>query len=79
MRIGMAYRYWCGECTSRTPWLSNARAQQAQIDHYAEKHPGIPPGGHVEVHRGDPQGGLGCLVFIGITVALLIVAASCHR
>ncbi|MEV5259325.1 MULTISPECIES: hypothetical protein [Streptomyces] len=75
----MAYRYWCGECTAKTSWLDESRAEQQQIDHYTRKHPGIPPGGHVEVHRGNPQGGLGCLPFLGITIVLLVIAASCRR
>jgi hypothetical protein len=75
----VAYRYWCGECSFKTPWLSESQGEQRQIEHYAKQHPGIPPGGHVEVNRRNPDGGLGCLQLIVVTVVLLVLAASCHR
>ncbi|MDH6579162.1 hypothetical protein [Kitasatospora sp. MAP5-34] len=75
----MGYRYWCGECSFKTPWLSEAQGGQQQIEHYARKHPGIPPGGHVEVTRRNPNGGHGCLQLAALVLLLLILAASCHR
>lgn len=78
MRNHMAYRYWCGECGAKTPWLSESQAEQQHIDHYARRHPEIDPGGHVEVNRKNPNG-LGCLQAVGIVILLLILAASCRR
>ncbi|MGX4735395.1 hypothetical protein [Kitasatospora griseola] len=75
----MAYRYWCGECSYRTPWLSESVGEEQQTDHYARKHPGIPPGGHVEVNRGNPDGGSGCLRIVAIALLLLVLAAACRR
>jgi hypothetical protein len=75
----MAYRYWCGECGYRTPWLSESQGEELQIEHYIRRHPGVPPGGTVEVNRRNPDGGHGCLVLLGIVLLLLLVAASCHR
>ncbi|MFF9345795.1 hypothetical protein [Streptomyces sp. NPDC014734] len=75
----MAYRYWCGECGFKTPWLSESEGEQRQLDHYAQRHPGIPPGGHVEANRKNPEGGIGCVHVIGIIVLLLIIAAACSR
>ncbi|GAA2752713.1 hypothetical protein [Kitasatospora cinereorecta] len=75
----MAHRYWCGECSHRTPWLTEFAAAQRQIEHYAAEHPGIPPGGHVEVDRGGPDRGFGCLHLLGIAILLLVLAAACRR
>lgn len=75
----MAYRCWCGECAFRTPWLSESQAETRQIQHYAERHPGLEPGGHVEVSRRSPNGGTGCLRVVGILVLLLILAAACRQ
>ncbi|MFE3323439.1 hypothetical protein [Streptomyces sp. NPDC059176] len=75
----MAYRYWCGECGAKTPWISESQVEQEQMDHYARRHPGIQPGGHVEVNRRNPKGGLGCLGIIAIVVLLLILSASYRR
>lgn len=75
----MAYRYWCGECGFKTPWLSESQVEKQQFEHYVKKHPGIDPGGHVEVNRTNPNGGLGCLQAVGIVVLLLILAASCRQ
>ncbi|GAA2228353.1 hypothetical protein [Kitasatospora sp. NPDC001175] len=75
----MAYRYWCGECSFKTPWLTESQGEQQQIEHYAKRHPGVPPGGHVEVDRRNPVGGRGCLQMVAIALLLLILAASCRR
>ncbi|MEV6208272.1 hypothetical protein [Kitasatospora sp. NPDC051914] len=75
----MAYRYWCGECGFRTAWLGESEGERQQVEHYRRKHPGIPPGGHVEVDRKDPGGGLGCLRLVVVAVVLLALAASCRR
>ncbi|MCX4729468.1 hypothetical protein [Streptomyces sp. NBC_01363] len=74
----MAYRHWCGECGYKTGWLSESQSEEQQIEHYAKQHPGIPPGGSVEVNRKDPDS-LGCLPVLGILFLLLILAASCQR
>ncbi|MQS16881.1 hypothetical protein F7Q99_33015 [Streptomyces kaniharaensis] len=75
----MAYRYWCGECGYRTPWLGESRAQELQIEHYAKRHPDVPPGGSVETNRKKPGEGPGCLATLGVVILLLVLAASCHR
>ncbi len=76
----MAFRYWCGECGYKTAWLGESEGAEQQLQHYAKQHPDIPPGGRVEVdRRGRPSGGLGCLAVLGVTMLLLVLAASCHR
>ncbi|MEU6279937.1 hypothetical protein [Streptomyces sp. NPDC047028] len=75
----MRYRYWCGECGFRTAWLTQADGERQQIEHYAGKHPGTPPGGHVESARRNPDGGPGCLHLLAVVVLLLLIAAACHR
>ncbi|MEV0537099.1 hypothetical protein [Kitasatospora sp. NPDC050463] len=74
----MAYRYWCGECGFRTAWLSGSEGDRQQIEHYAKRHPGTPPGGHVEVGR-IPDGCCGCLLVAAIALLLLVAAAACPR
>jgi hypothetical protein len=74
----VAYRYWCGECGFRTAWLNESQGQERQIEHYARRHPGIDPGGHVEVNRRRPGAARGCAKALGLVVLLLILAASCH-
>ncbi|MGW2180875.1 hypothetical protein ACWCXX_22840 [Streptomyces sp. NPDC001732] len=74
----MSYRFWCGECGFKTPWLSESQGEKRQLEHYEKQHPGILPGGHVEANRKDPEGG-GCLSVLGIIVLLLIIAAACQR
>ncbi|MDH6128236.1 hypothetical protein [Kitasatospora sp. GP82] len=75
----MAYRYWCGECGFKTPWLSRPQGEQQQIHHYAKRHPGIPPGGHVEINRRKPDRRPGCLHLTTLALLLLILAAACHH
>ena len=75
----MSYRYWCGECGFKTSWGTESEGERQQIAHYAERHPGIVPGGQVETNTKDPGGGSGCLGFIGIVILLLILAAACHH
>ncbi|WP_335937548.1 hypothetical protein [Streptomyces sp. PTD5-9] len=75
----MAYRFWCGECGFKTPWVSESEGEQRQVDHYTRNHPGIPPGGHVEANRKNPESGGGCFAVIGIIVLVLMIAASCGR
>ncbi|MFJ1754822.1 hypothetical protein [Kitasatospora sp. NPDC088134] len=66
----MAHRYWCGECGHRTPWLGAADAERRHLAHYAARHPGTAPGGHVQTRR--TLGGCACL---GLTVLLLLLLA----
>ncbi|MEU2134259.1 hypothetical protein [Streptomyces sp. NPDC018352] len=79
----MVYRFWCGECGFKTPWLAESEGAQRQLDHYNKQHPGILAGGHVETKRRKPQGsrpsGLAFLQVAGILVLLLIIAAACRR
>jgi hypothetical protein len=75
----MAYRYWCGECGFKTGWLAESQGAQQQVEHYLQRHPGIPPGGHMEINQRTPGGGNGCLQAIGILVLLLFLAVACRR
>lgn len=70
------YRYWCGECYYRTPWLSEAESAEQQVEHYTAQHPGIPADGRVEV-RADTKDGGGCLAFLGLLFLLLLLASTC--
>ncbi|WP_441248515.1 hypothetical protein [Kitasatospora sp. McL0602] len=74
----MAYRYWCGECGFKTPWLTEDQGSLRQIEHYAKQHPGVPPGGQVETRLLRPGGGLGCLPALAVAVLLLALAVSCR-
>ncbi|MFF2042725.1 hypothetical protein ACFVVX_20065 [Kitasatospora sp. NPDC058170] len=78
----MAFRYWCGECGFRTSWLGRSEGERQQIEHYARRHPGTPPGGHVEAGRSRDGGcgcGCGCLPLAVVALLLLVLAAACHR
>ncbi|MFF1649742.1 hypothetical protein [Streptomyces sp. NPDC058240] len=75
----MAYRFWCGECGFKTPWLAESEGAQRQLEHYTKQHPGILAGGHVETNRKNPQGSsIGILQVAGILVLLLIIAVACQ-
>jgi hypothetical protein len=76
----VAYRYWCGECGFRTPWLTRSDAERRQLDHYAARHPGVEPGGHVEVSRRRRGGRRGCLMASAVLLwgLPLLVVAWCH-
>jgi len=74
----MVYRYWCGECGFKTSWGTESRGEQRQIEHYANRHPTIDPGGSVEARK-NPSCSSGCLTFIAIAILLLLLAAACQR
>jgi hypothetical protein len=71
------YRYWCGECRYRTPWLTESEGADSQLRHYAQRHSGIEPGGRVEVRTGS-GGGAGCLALVGLLFVVLLLAATCQ-
>ncbi|AUG79443.1 hypothetical protein CFP65_4717 [Kitasatospora sp. MMS16-BH015] len=75
----MAYRYWCGECGFKTAWSTESQGERQQIEHYRKQHPGLVPGGQVEVNHRSPSGAPGCLQLLGLLVLLLVLAAACHR
>ncbi|MFJ8444347.1 hypothetical protein [Kitasatospora griseola] len=75
----MDYRYWCGECDHRTPWLDQPQATQQHLDHYAGHHPAAPPAGQYETTRHAPDTGLGCLTAVAALFLLLVLAAACRR
>ncbi|MFJ6783188.1 hypothetical protein [Streptomyces yangpuensis] len=58
----MPHRCWCAECGFKTPWLDEPEALGRLAEHYALRHPGTAPGGHIETRRGarttrtTPQG-----------------------
>ncbi|MFD2468845.1 hypothetical protein [Amycolatopsis silviterrae] len=70
------FRYWCGECGYRTPWLTRSQAAEERARHYAECHPGVPPVGQAE--RRPAGGGAGCLVLAGVLLLLLVAVAVCR-
>ena len=72
------YRYWCGECHYRTPWLTESQGADQQLEHYVRRHPGIEPGGRVEVRTGS-GGGVGCLALVGLLFLVLLLAATCQQ
>ncbi|MFF5986717.1 hypothetical protein [Prauserella flavalba] len=53
------FRYWCGECAHKTPWLDEGEGAERLAEHYRRRHPGVEPGGDFEI-RSDAQPG-GCL------------------
>ncbi|MFJ6698030.1 hypothetical protein ACIQM4_18445 [Streptomyces sp. NPDC091272] len=71
----MANRYWCSECTFRTPWLAGPEGRRRQIEHYARKHPGTQPGGQVETRRRCAGGDRGRRHLCAVVVLALLVTA----
>ncbi|GAA1030685.1 MULTISPECIES: hypothetical protein [Amycolatopsis] len=71
------YRYWCGECGYRTPWLTRAGSAEQRTRHYAECHPGVPPRGQAERRR-SASGGVGCLVLVGVLLLIVVAVAVCR-
>ncbi len=70
------YRAHCGECGYTSSWLAESHAQDVVVSHYQAKHPGIEPGGAVQIKKGNPEGigwGGGCLII----VVLLILLSQC--
>ncbi|CAL9617676.1 MULTISPECIES: hypothetical protein [unclassified Streptomyces] len=74
----MAFRYRCGECGFSTSWSTQSQSEDAAIAHYADRHPGLLPGGSFEVNRKNPNSP-GCLPMVGITILLLVVIDACQR
>ncbi|MFJ5229786.1 hypothetical protein ACIQBJ_07750 [Kitasatospora sp. NPDC088391] len=77
----MAYRYRCGECGFKTSWGTESQGERDQVAHYADRHPGLYPGGTVETNTKNPEGNgcLGCLGALAVLFLLLMLAASCGR
>ncbi|WP_327169358.1 hypothetical protein [Streptomyces subrutilus] len=75
----MANRCWCGECSFKTPWLGEPEGLRRQIEHYARRHPGTPPGGQVETRRRGAGAGHGCLGLAAVALVLLAVVAACRH
>ncbi|MFB8210193.1 hypothetical protein [Streptomyces sp. NPDC056010] len=79
----MVYRFWCGECGFKTPWLAESEGAQRQLNHYKKQHPGVLAGGHVETARRNSQGrrigGFACLQVAVLLALLLIVVAAFRR
>lgn len=72
------YRYWCGECSYRTPWLPESRGAAQQARHYAQRHGSVPPGGRVEVRAKRGEGG-GCVWLVGVLFLVLLLASTCRE
>lgn len=74
------YRYRCGACRYRTPWLAEPAAADQRDRHYAHSHPGLAPGagGSLRSRPAHSREGIGCLLLVALLLLLLIVAASWH-
>ena len=42
------FRNRCGECSHVSAWHTESEAERQCVAHYAERHPGIRPGGVIE-------------------------------
>ncbi|MEU6642791.1 hypothetical protein ABZ863_09580 [Saccharomonospora sp. NPDC046836] len=65
------FRYWCGECGYKTPWLGEGEGAERLGRHYLRRHPGIEPGGDFEIRRSNGQGS-GCLGVVAVLFAALV-------
>ncbi|GGY94706.1 hypothetical protein CP967_06965 [Streptomyces nitrosporeus] len=75
----MAYRYWCGECRHRSPWLREYEIEQAHTDHYVAEHPRIAPEGRIESNGKNSEGASGYLLVLVVLALLLILPAVFQR
>ncbi|EIE98869.1 hypothetical protein SacglDRAFT_01960 [Saccharomonospora glauca K62] len=57
------FRYWCGECGYRTPWLDEAEGAERLAEHYRRRHPGVVADGDFEIRRSGRSRG-GCLGWV---------------
>ncbi len=75
------YRYWCGECSHRTPWATESEGAELHQQHYIRNHPRVDTRGRVEVkdEEGERNGGgfSGCLGVMGVLFVLMILASTC--
>ncbi|MFE0641747.1 hypothetical protein ACFW2Y_09090 [Streptomyces sp. NPDC058877] len=74
----MAYRYRCGDCRFATRWTTESEVEDISVAHYADRHPGLLPGGHIEINSKNPHSP-GFLLILGIGFLLLLIIASCRR
>ncbi|MFE0777366.1 hypothetical protein [Streptomyces sp. NPDC058861] len=72
------HRYWCGECSFKTPWRRGPEGLHRQIEHYAAKHPGLPPGGQVETRGRSSARRYGRLLLAAVALVLLAAVAVCR-
>ncbi|MDQ7803019.1 hypothetical protein Q5425_04715 [Amycolatopsis sp. A133] len=72
------YRYWCGECSYRTPWLTESGGAATQARHYAQRHARTMPGGRVEVRAKRTEGG-GCVWLVAVLFLVLLLASTCRQ
>ncbi|MGW7458118.1 hypothetical protein [Streptomyces sp. NPDC054797] len=71
----MANRFWCGECTFKTPWVDRSEGLRRQMEHYARTHPGVYPAGQIETRRRGPGAHKGCLLLTAGALILLTLVA----
>ncbi|MET8847860.1 hypothetical protein [Amycolatopsis sp. NPDC004625] len=71
------YRYWCGECSYRTPWQTESQGAATQAGHYARRHGRTLPGGRVEVRAKRTEGG-GCVWLVALLFLVLLLASTCR-
>ncbi|MGW4061528.1 hypothetical protein ACWEGE_24825 [Amycolatopsis sp. NPDC004747] len=76
--MAVNYRYWCGECSYRTPWLTESEGAARQTRHYAQRHARTPPGGRVEVRAKRGEGG-GCVWLVAVLFLVLLLASTCRQ
>lgn len=76
------FRNSCGECRYTTPWLPESEAEQRIVDHYAQRHPDLPPGGTQQLDSGSGGGG-GCggcgALALGLIVLFIIIALASQK
>lgn len=70
-------RCWCGECSYRTPWLTEMSSAWQLAQHYAEQHPDVEPSGRAEF-RENKREGAGCVAALAILFLLLFLLATCQ-
>ncbi|GAA3386294.1 MULTISPECIES: hypothetical protein [Streptomyces] len=75
----MANRFWCGECTFKTPWVDRSEGVRRQMEHYGRKHPGMHPVGQVETRRRGPSTHKVCLLLTAGALILLTVVTTCRH
>ncbi|KIZ14842.1 hypothetical protein [Streptomyces natalensis] len=72
------FRNACGECGYTTPWLAESEAERRLVDHYARRHPHLPPGGAQQIKGGGGGGGCGgCgALALGLIVLVIIIGLA---
>ncbi|MEU4847194.1 hypothetical protein [Streptomyces gilvosporeus] len=74
------FRNACGECRYTTPWLTESEAERRIVDHYARRHPHLPPGGAQQINGGGGGGCGGCgALALGLIVLVVIIGLASQK